>query len=116
MFLKRYQQKALDTLKDYLKELKHVGTKYAFMGITNQPYNSEFFGDVVTPSNSGELNSHVHEWRTFKRKDNAIPLWIDCLSCNAREVKASLRGTYSRYQFTLPIEERDHNKQVTYTK
>lgn len=73
-------------------------------------------GDVVTPSNSGELNSHVHEWRTFKRKDNAIPLWIDCLSCNAREVKASLRGTYSRYQFTLPIEERDHNKQVTYTK
>lgn len=73
-------------------------------------------GDVVTPSNSVELNSHVHEWRTFKRKDNAIPLWIDCLSCNAREVKASLRGTYSRYQFTLPIEERDHNKQVTYTK
>ena len=46
MFLKKYQQKALDTLKDYLRELEHVGSKYAFMGITNQPYNSEFFGEV----------------------------------------------------------------------
>lgn len=67
-------------------------------------------GDVVIVEN------HIHQWRTFNRKDNAIPLWVDCLTCNAREVKASLRGTYSRYQFTLPIEERDHNKQVTYTK
>ncbi len=46
MILKNYQQKALDILKDYLKELERVGTKYAFMGITNQPYNSEFFGEV----------------------------------------------------------------------
>lgn len=73
-------------------------------------------GDVVNPSNSGELNPHVHEWRTFKRKDSAVPLWIDCLTCNAREVKDVLRGTYSRYQFSLPLEERDQNKQVTYIK
>ncbi|MDO8468186.1 MAG: DEAD/DEAH box helicase family protein [Candidatus Peribacter sp.] len=46
MILKNYQQKALDILKDYLRELERVGTKYAFMGITNQPYNAEFFGDV----------------------------------------------------------------------
>lgn len=59
---------------------------------------------------------HVHEWRTFERDDDAIPLWTDCLTCNARQVKASLRGTYSRYQFSLPMEERDHDKQVTYTK
>ncbi len=46
MNLKRYQQKALDTLKDYLKELGRVSGKYAYMGITNQPYNGDFFGEV----------------------------------------------------------------------
>lgn len=46
MILKNYQQKALDTLKDYLKELERVGIKYAFMGITDKPYNTEFFGEV----------------------------------------------------------------------
>jgi hypothetical protein len=61
-------------------------------------------------------DKHVHQWRTFNRKGNAIPLWTDCLTCNAREVKDTLRGTYSKYQFHLPKEERDHDKQVIYIK
>lgn len=57
---------------------------------------------------------HVHEWRTFERDDDAIPLWTDCLTCNARKVKDTLRGTYNEYQWKLPKEQRDHNKQIIY--
>ena len=46
MELKKYQQSALDTLKSYLTELPQVGPKYAFMGVTDRPYNSEHFTDV----------------------------------------------------------------------
>ncbi|MEI8104105.1 MAG: DEAD/DEAH box helicase family protein [Candidatus Moraniibacteriota bacterium] len=46
MILKRYQQSALDTLKDYSEELERVGPKYAFMGITKRPYLDDAFGDV----------------------------------------------------------------------
>ncbi len=46
MELKKYQQKAIDTLKMYLKELKTVSLKYAFMGITDKPYSSDWFGEV----------------------------------------------------------------------
>jgi superfamily II DNA or RNA helicase len=46
MELKKYQQSAIDTLKEYLKELRKVGTKYAFMGITNKLYNPDFFGEI----------------------------------------------------------------------
>ncbi len=46
MELKKYQESALDTLKCYLVELGKAGPKYAFMGITERPYNSEFFEDV----------------------------------------------------------------------
>lgn len=58
---------------------------------------------------------HVHNWRMFERDDNAIPLFTDCQTCNARLVKATLRGVYNQYQFTLPKEERDHDKIITYT-
>lgn len=46
MELKKYQQGAVETLGGYLKELQKVGTKYAFMGITDKPYNSDFFGEI----------------------------------------------------------------------
>jgi len=36
MELKKYQQSALDTLKAYLKGIKAVGPKYAFMGETDR--------------------------------------------------------------------------------
>lgn len=57
---------------------------------------------------------HIHEWRVFERDDDAVPLWTDCLTCNARKVKDTLRGTYTKYQWNLPKEERDHGKQVIY--
>lgn len=46
MQLKKYQKTAIEKLHDYLKETAKVGPKYAFMGATNQPYKTEFFGEV----------------------------------------------------------------------
>lgn len=46
MELKKYQQSALGTLKRYLEELEKVGPKYAFMALTDRPYNSEYFTEV----------------------------------------------------------------------
>lgn len=46
MELKKYQNTALDKLEEFLQELKKVGPKYAFMGITQEPYKSDFFGEV----------------------------------------------------------------------
>lgn len=59
-------------------------------------------------------NNHIHEWRTFNRKDNAIPLWTDCLTCNARKVKETLRGVYSQKMFSLPKDKRDEGKIIIY--
>ncbi len=44
--LKKYQQKSIEILRNYLKELERVGTKYAFMGITDKPYKSDFFNET----------------------------------------------------------------------
>lgn len=47
MELKKYQKAALETLEEFLKELKSDGRlKYAYMGITEQPYKAEAFGSV----------------------------------------------------------------------
>lgn len=46
MELKKYQKITLETLENFLKELKKVGLKYAFMGITEKPYKADAFGDV----------------------------------------------------------------------
>ncbi|MFA5925607.1 MAG: DEAD/DEAH box helicase family protein [Parcubacteria group bacterium] len=46
MQLKKYQQRTIEKVQDYLKELAKAEPKYAFMGLTNQPYNSDFFGEV----------------------------------------------------------------------
>jgi superfamily II DNA or RNA helicase len=47
MKLKNYQQKALDKISEFLKELEKQKPAYAYMYITNQPYKSDFFGDEV---------------------------------------------------------------------
>ena len=44
--LKKYQQKSVDILKDYLKELETSGSKRAFMYVTEKPYKSEFFNEI----------------------------------------------------------------------
>lgn len=46
MKLKKYQKNTIETLENFLRESKKVGPKYAFMGITDSPYNSDFFGEV----------------------------------------------------------------------
>ncbi len=46
MELKKYQKKAIDLLQKFLKESIRVGHNYSFMGITNQPYKSDFFDNV----------------------------------------------------------------------
>ena len=46
MELKKYQKNTLETLEQFLKELRKAGLKYAFMGITEKPYHTEAFGEV----------------------------------------------------------------------
>ena len=46
MELKKYQEKAIEELKDYLKELNKFGAKHAFISKVGEKYNEEFFGNV----------------------------------------------------------------------
>ncbi len=46
MQLKKYQQRTIDQLEEFLQELRKHGAKRAFMYITEKPYKSEAFGDV----------------------------------------------------------------------
>lgn len=48
MELKKYQQKTLDTIKDYLDTLnKGEDPEFAFLRVKKQPYKDEFFGENV---------------------------------------------------------------------
>ncbi len=47
MELKKYQQKAIDKLKEYLIEIAQFGPKHAFISLTEKAYKEEFFGDKV---------------------------------------------------------------------
>ncbi len=46
MKLKNYQQNAIDTLDQFLVQLKKLKPRYAFTEVTNEHYNHEWFGDV----------------------------------------------------------------------
>lgn len=46
MQLKKYQQRTIDRLEEFLQELRKYGAKRAFMYITEKPYQSDAFGDV----------------------------------------------------------------------
>ena len=46
MELKKYQEKAIEELKDYLKELNNFGAKHAFISKVGEKYNEGFFGNV----------------------------------------------------------------------
>jgi superfamily II DNA or RNA helicase len=87
MELKKYQQSALDTLKDYLRELERVGPKYAFMGVTDRPYNSEYFEDtpfvcVKIPTGGGKTLVGCHAVNEIMRTalkhkmDRGIVMWF----------------------------------------
>lgn len=76
MKLKKYQSIVLDTIKQYLEELKKVGSKYAFMGITNQVYNGDFFDDtpfvcVKIPTGGGKTFVGCHA--TVEIMRSALP-------------------------------------------
>lgn len=47
MELKKYQQKTIDKLKVFLKDLEKEKPEFAFMHVTKQPYKEEFFGSEV---------------------------------------------------------------------
>ena len=87
MELKKYQQSAVETLKEYLKELQKVGLKYAFMGITDKPYNSGSFGDipficVKIPTGGGKTLVGCHATQEIMKTalanklDKGIVMWF----------------------------------------
>ena len=47
MELKIYQQKSLDRISEFLKDLEKEKPEFAFMHLTKQPYKDEFFGDDI---------------------------------------------------------------------
>ncbi|ODS42804.1 MAG: hypothetical protein MSIBF_05870 [Candidatus Altiarchaeales archaeon IMC4] len=87
MELKKYQQDSIDTLNDYIAELEKVGPKYAFMGIRDKPYKSEFFGEtpfvcVKIPTGGGKTLVGCHSVvgimsSVLKHKmDRGIVMWF----------------------------------------
>ena len=87
MELKKYQQTAIETISNYLKELQKVGTKYAFMGITDEPYKTDFFGDIPfvcakIPTGGGKTFVACHATQEIMKKalanklDRGIVMWF----------------------------------------
>ena len=87
MKLKQYQQNSLDILDTFLEETKKVGPKYAFMGITDTPYNSNRFNDITNicvkvPTGGGKtlLACHMVESIVTKalehKMEHGIVLWF----------------------------------------
>src|SRR3989344_649076 len=85
--LKKYQQKSVDILKDYLKELEIAGSKRAFMYVTEKPYKSEFFNEtpfvcVKIPTGGGKTLVGCHSVveimsSVLKNKmDRGIVMWF----------------------------------------
>lgn len=87
MELKKYQKNTLETLEQFLKELKKVGLKYAFMGITEKPYKAEAFNEIPfvcikIPTGGGKTLVACHAVETIMSKalqnkmDKGIILWF----------------------------------------
>lgn len=87
MQLKRYQKNTLDMLENFLKDLRKVGLKYAFMGITEKPYQAEAFGEVPfvcikIPTGGGKTFVGCHAVGKIMSKalqekmDRGIVLWF----------------------------------------
>src|SRR3989338_2911295 len=47
MELKKYQQKTLDKIKEFLKDLEREKPEFAFMHLTKKPYKDEAFGGEI---------------------------------------------------------------------
>lgn len=87
MELKKYQQSALDTLKNYLQELGHYGPAHSFIYMKQQAYNSDYFGDVPfvcvkIPTGGGKTLVGCHAVNEIMRSflkhkmDRGIVMWF----------------------------------------
>ena len=87
MELKKYQSDSLETLGNFLGEMAKVGPKYAFMGITNSPYNADDFGDIAfvcmkIPTGGGKTLVGCHAIQKIMstvlqhKLDHGIVLWF----------------------------------------
>nr|QBM01132.1 hypothetical protein [uncultured archaeon] len=87
MELKKYQEKSLEILDRYLKELNDSGPKRAFIYVANNPYNNSFFGEipcicVKIPTGGGKTLVGCHAVTkimeiTLKNKmDKGIAMWF----------------------------------------
>lgn len=87
MQLKKYQQKSIDTLGEYLKEVQKFGPKHAFISLTGNAYKEDFFGEVPfvcmkLPTGGGKTLVGCHAvpeiMRTVlnNKMDTGIVLWF----------------------------------------
>ena len=87
MELKKYQKNTLETLEQFLKELRKAGLKYAFMGITEKPYHAEAFGEIPfvcikIPTGGGKTLVGCHAVEKIMtgllqhKMDRGIVLWF----------------------------------------
>lgn len=87
MELKRYQNDSLEILENFLQELRKVEPKYAFMGITDSPYNSEFFGEtpficIKIPTGGGKTLVGCHAMQKImntalqNKLDRGVVVWF----------------------------------------
>lgn len=87
MELKKYQKNTLETLEQFLRELRKAGLKYAFMGITEKPYHAEAFGEVPfvcikIPTGGGKTLVGCHAVEKIisgllqHKMDRGIVLWF----------------------------------------
>lgn len=87
MELKKYQKTTLEILESFLKELRIVGLRYAFMGITEKPYKAEAFGDIPfvcikIPTGGGKTLVGCHAVEKImsgalqNKMDKGIILWF----------------------------------------
>ena len=87
MQLKKYQERSLETLRNFLIETNKVGPSYSFMGITEKPYKKDFFVDapficIKIPTGGGKTLVACHAIKeiidiTLKNKmERGIVLWF----------------------------------------
>ena len=88
MELKKYQQKAIDKVNNYLTEVGKYGPKHAFISITEKPYKEEFFGEKVPficikiPTGGGKTLVGCHSVTDImdlfikEKMDKGIVMWF----------------------------------------
>jgi type III restriction enzyme len=87
MELKKYQDNSIETLENYLELTKKFGPEHAFISVTKQGYNSNFFGDIPfvcikIPTGGGKTLVGCHMTQRImstilqNKLDRGIVLWF----------------------------------------